>query len=63
MDCQTKNELEQHLSDIRMVATKAGLSPSERDAIARAEKFAIKLLTEHDKSGHNGKRCPFATML
>jgi hypothetical protein len=63
MECQTKDELEQHLSDIRRLATSRTLTPEEKDAAARAERFAIGLLREHDQSGHHGKRCPFATLL
>jgi hypothetical protein len=63
MECKTKDELEQHLSDIRKLATAKGLTSEEKDAAARAEHFAIKLLREHDASGHGGKRCPFATRL
>jgi hypothetical protein len=61
MECQTKDELEQHLSDIRRLATNRALTPEEKDAAARAERFAIGLLREHDQAGHHGKRCPFAT--
>jgi hypothetical protein len=61
MDCRTKDELEAHLSDIRKLATKSNLTAEEKDAAARAERFAIGLLREHDASGHDGKRCPFAT--
>jgi hypothetical protein len=63
MECRTKDELEQHLSDIRSLAINSGLTSEERDAVARAERFAIGLLREHDASGHNGKRCPFATRM
>jgi hypothetical protein len=63
MECQTKDELEQHLSDIRRLATSRSLTPEESDAAVRAERFAISLLREHDQSGHHGKRCPFATRL
>jgi hypothetical protein len=63
MECKTKDELEQHLSDIRKLATRLGLTPEERAAAARAERFAIALLREHDASGHDGKRCPFATRM
>ncbi len=63
MECRTKDELEQHLSDIRRLATHPGLGSEERDAAVRAERFAIGLLKEHDASGHEGKRCPFATRL
>ena len=63
MECRTKDELEQHLSDIRRLATSRGLTSEEKDAAARAERFAIGLLREHDQSGHHGKRCPFATRL
>jgi hypothetical protein len=62
MECQTKDELEQHLSDIRRLATRPDLTSGEKDAVARAERFAMRLLREHDASGHGGKRCPFATM-
>ncbi len=63
MECRTKDELEQHLSDVRRLAASPVLTPEQKQAAARAEKFAIRLLTEHDASGHNGKRCPFATRL
>jgi len=63
MECQTKDELEQHLSDIRRLASNAALASENKDAAARAERFAIGLLKEHDASGHDGKRCPFATRL
>ena len=63
MECQTKDELEQHLSDIRRLAVSPGLTSEERDAVARAERFAIRILKEHDASGHDGKRCPFATRM
>jgi hypothetical protein len=63
MECAVKDELEQHLSDIRKVATRLDLTPDERQSIARAERFAISLLTEHDRSGHDGKKCRFATLL
>lgn len=63
MECQTKDELEQHLSDIRSLAASRSLTPEERDAATRAERFAIGLLKEHNASGHDGKRCPFATQI
>jgi len=63
MECRTKDELEQHLSDIRRLATSPTLTPEEKDAVIRAERFAIRLVREHDESGHQGKRCPFATRL
>jgi hypothetical protein len=63
MECRTKDELEQHLSDIRRLAASPALSSENRDAVVRAERFAIGLLKEHDASGHDGKRCPFATRL
>ena len=63
MECRTKDELEQHLSDIRRLAASPTLTPEEKDAAVRAERFAIRLLREHDESGHHGKRCPFATRL
>jgi hypothetical protein len=63
MECKTKDELEQHLSDIRKLATAKGLTAEEKDAAVRAERFAISILSEHDASGHGGKRCPFATRL
>jgi hypothetical protein len=61
MECQTKDELEQHLSDIRRLATSPALTSEEKIAAVRAERFAIGLLRAHDDSGHHGKRCPFAT--
>jgi hypothetical protein len=63
MECKVKDELEQHLSDIRRLAVRVDLNSEEKAAAARAEQFAITLLREHDTSGHNGKRCPFATRL
>jgi hypothetical protein len=63
MECRTKDELEQHLSDIRRLAIIQGLTPDQTDAVARAERFAMNLLREHDVSGHNGKRCPYATTI
>jgi hypothetical protein len=63
MECQTKDELEQHLSDIRTLATNVGLTTEQREAVIRAERFAMGLLREHDASGHGGNRCPFATQI
>jgi hypothetical protein len=63
MECSTKDELEQHLSDIRILAMRPGLTSEQTAAVARAERFAIGLLREHDSSGHNGKRCPYATLI
>ena len=63
MECRTKDELEQHLSDIRRLAITPGLEPDQTEAVARAERFAIALLREHDVCGHNGKRCPYATII
>jgi hypothetical protein len=63
MECKVKDELEQHLSDIRVLAARAGLTAEEAKAAARAEQFAIALLKEHNASGHGGKRCPFGTMI
>ncbi len=62
-ECKIKDDLEQHLSDIRRLATSAGLTAEEREAVIRAERFAISLLREHDASGHGGKRCPLATQI
>jgi len=63
MECQTKIELEQHLSDIRRMATRRDLTADQQQAVARAEQFAIRLVKEHDAAGHAGKRCPFATQI
>jgi hypothetical protein len=63
MECRIKDELEQHLSDIRRLATRPALTPEEQDAAVRAERFAIGLVRAHDQSGHDGKRCPFATRM
>lgn len=64
MECPVKDELEQHLSDIRRLATRVDLtSEDDKKAAIRAEQFAIALLKEHNASGHSGKRCPFATHL
>lgn len=61
MECRTKDQLEQHLSDIRVLASRIDAAPAEREAAARAEKFAISLLKQHNDAGHNGKPCPFST--
>lgn len=64
MECPVKDQLEQHLSDIRRLATRVDMkSENDKEAAIRAEQFAIALLKEHNASGHNGKRCPFATQL
>jgi hypothetical protein len=63
MECAVKDELEQHLSDIRKVPARVDLTPDEQESIARAEQFAISLLRKHNESGHDGKRCPFATLI
>jgi hypothetical protein len=61
MECKTKDDLEQHLSDIRRLAVSTTLTAEQKDAATRAERFAIGLLREHDATGHHGKRCPYAT--
>ena len=63
MECRIKDALEQHLSDIRKLAVSSALTPEEKEAAVRAERFAIVLVREHDASGHNGKRCPYATLI
>jgi len=64
MDCQVKDQLEQHLSDIRQLATRLDATSDKDKAVAtRAEQFAIGLLKEHNATGHAGKRCPFATRI
>lgn len=64
MECPVKDELEQHLSDIRRLATRIDRKSEDEQKVAiRAERFAIALLKEHNASGHDGKRCPFATQL
>jgi hypothetical protein len=63
MECETKEKLEQHLSDIRKLAARPDLTAEQREAAVRAELFAIKLVKEHDFAGHEGKRCPFATQI
>jgi hypothetical protein len=63
VECKIKDELEQHLSDIRIFAARADLTAEEAKAAARAEQFAIALLKEHSGSGHGGKRCPFGTVI
>ncbi len=63
MECRTKDELEQHLSDIRRLAVIPRLTSEQTDAVVRAERFAMGLLREHDVAGHNGKRCPYATII
>lgn len=63
MECEVKDRIEEHLSDIRKLAIRQDLTPDERESIVRAERFAISLLREHNEFGHDGKRCPFATLL
>ena len=63
MECAVKEALEQHLSDLRILALRSDLTAQEAEALVRAERFAIELLRAHDATGHGGKRCPFATML
>ena len=63
MECSTKDDLEKHLSDIRKLATSQSLTPEQKNAAVRAERFAIQLLRDHEISGHGGKRCPFATTM
>jgi len=63
MQCQTRDEIEEHLSDIRIIAARVDLTTEQEQAVFRAERFAIALLKEHDAAGHNGKRCPLATQL
>ena len=43
MECRTKDELEQHLSDIRRLATSPGLTSAEKESATRAERFAMGL--------------------
>jgi len=52
-----------NLSNTCQIASNALLAPEHKDAAVRAERIAIGLLKEHDASGHEGKRCPFATRL
>lgn len=61
MECNIKDKLEQHLSDIRKLAARLDLTWEERKAAVRAEEFALALLKDHIASGHNGKRCPFGS--
>src|SRR5215469_6188825 len=61
MQCQLKDELERHLSDIRRLGARPDLTSEQSEAAARAERFAIGLLKNHDTAGHEGKRCPEAT--
>jgi hypothetical protein len=63
MECRIKEELEQHLSDIRKLATSTALTAEQKEAAIRAERFAIGLVRQHDTSGHDGKRCPYATLV
>ena len=63
MECEVKDELDQHLSNIRKLAARRDLTAEERLAPIRAEQFAIRLLKEHDAAGHGGKRCPYATQV
>lgn len=61
MQCQTRDTIEQHLSDVRTLASRLDLTQEEKEAVVHAERFAIGLLSEHDSDGHSGRRCPFAT--
>ena len=63
MQCQMRDEIEEHLSDIRVIAARVDLTTEEKEAVIRAERFAIALLKDHETAGHNGKRCPLATQL
>jgi len=63
MECAVKDELEQHLPDIRKLAARLDLTPDEKESVARDGRFAIGLLEEHNATGHSGKRCPFATLI
>lgn len=63
MECKFKNELEQHLSNVRILSARPNLTSEEARAAARAEQFAIALLKQHDASGHSGKPCPLATLI
>ena len=60
MSCPSKDELEQHLMNIRKLAAHLGFTLEERKAAARAERFAIGLVNQHDASGHDGEPCPAA---
>ena len=62
MQCQTRDEIEEYLSDIRVIAARVELTTEEKEAAFRAERFAIAL-KEHDTAGHNGNKCPLATQL
>jgi hypothetical protein len=55
MECKAKDEPEQHLSDIRILVARDGLTAEEPNAAARAEQFAIALLKEHNASGHDAR--------
>lgn len=61
MQCQTRDAIEQHLSDVRTLAARLDLTQEEREAVVRAERFAIELLRKHDTAGHSGNRCHRAT--
>ena len=60
MQCQTREAIEQHLSDLRILATRLDLTQEEKEAVLRAARFAIGLLREHDSAGHGGRGCPLA---
>ena len=61
LQCQTRDAIEQHLSDLRTLASRLGLTQDEKEAIVHAERFAKGLLREHDTAGHIGSTCPRAT--
>ena len=60
MQCQTRDAIEQHLSEVRTLAARLDLTREERETVVSAERFAIRLLRERDTAGHSGNRCPLA---
>ena len=47
MQSQMRDEIEEHLSDVRVIAARVDLTTEEKEAVFRAERFAIGLLKEH----------------
>jgi hypothetical protein len=62
MECAVKDELEQHVSDIRKLAARLDLMPDGRESV-RGPKGLQSVCYKNTTSGHNGKRCPFATLI
>jgi hypothetical protein len=58
MGCPDKQALEQHQLDIRTLSHPSSSRDEKEKAAARAERFAIQLIKEHESAGHDGEACP-----